>query len=137
VEAVTADLVAFLRARLDEDEQAARTLGGVTLDAYLEGGDDGWAVEGEGGIGAIIGDRNLAEHIARHDPTRVLREVEAKRQIIDEFERHEAVLRMKTLVEPARSEAAAKRDALLLVLRLLALSYADHPDYRAEGEQQP
>ena len=51
--------VAFLRARLDEDEAAAK--------AWLPFGNP---------------DSAQREHIARHDPARVLREVAAKRAIL-------------------------------------------------------
>src|SRR6266576_4463664 len=83
------DLVAFLRARVDEDEAAARL-------AAREGGtwtqDD--PVRFPGAISSLGGqvvydegapDENQAPHIARHDPARVLREVEAKRAILAEY----------------------------------------------------
>jgi len=53
-----------------------------------------------------------AEHIARHDPTRVLVECEAKRRIVAEH--HAADL------------------PEYIVLHVLALPYAEHIDYREE-----
>ncbi|SFK92400.1 hypothetical protein SAMN05216275_14152 [Streptosporangium canum] len=133
------DLVAFLRARLDEDEQTARAAHGPNWNAEKRDvayGDE-WVVS------AMT--RADAAHIARHDPARVLREVEAKRQIINE---HPALPGFKEghaytvctrcsdyrgdddrsigdrLIRPA--EAPCK------TLRLLGLLYADHPDYRQE-----
>jgi hypothetical protein len=126
---VSKDLATWLRNRLDEDEQTARDAGSVRLNAYLEGGDDGWAVETEDGgdPGAIIGDRGLAEHIARWDPARVLAEVQAKRRMIDHLE-----LAMPRLT-PLNNWGAAEMDELAgNMLQLLALPYAAHPDYRAE-----
>ncbi len=86
-------LVEFLRARLAEDDAAARAFGiGV------------WSVAGP-----------QAEHIARWDPARVLAECEAKRRIIEQ-------------VRDVKWGGFAVRDT---ILELLALPYADHPDYRA------
>jgi hypothetical protein len=79
---VTDDLVAFLRARLDEDEQAAR-------ETLWEGSGNkpDWELPSSatvdvGGDEFYAGDATIARHIARHDPARGLREVEAKRRII-------------------------------------------------------
>lgn len=58
-----------------------------------------------------------ASHIARHDPARVLREVEAKRRIVDRY---------VWLREHGDTGDVA------WVLPLLAAAYADHPDYRPE-----
>lgn len=58
-----------------------------------------------------------AEHIARHNPARVLREIDAKRRIVDRY----AWLR-----EHGDTGGAA------WVLPLLALPYADRPGYREE-----
>ena len=64
-----------------------------------------------------------AEHMARHDPARVLAECEVKRRIVD-------------LAREARETDGAgyaTADAYMRdVLRLLALPYAEHPDYRDE-----
>ena len=107
------DLVAFLRARLDEDEAAAKT-----------GSDPGWRSDGPylgwvaGGIAAQFKWTTDAAHAARHDPARVLREVAAKRAILDEAES-----------ELADDLAAVMpRDRL----RHLAAVYSDHADYRPE-----
>jgi hypothetical protein len=54
------DLIAFLQARLDEDERSAH--------AWLPFGNP---------------DAAARDHIARHDPGRVLAEVAAKRAILD------------------------------------------------------
>jgi hypothetical protein len=83
--------------------------------AELEQSDsiDGW-----------LGDR--LEHIARHDPARVLAEVAAKRRIVG----------MLSSIVPAKETNPIKsEDAVALAdwtLRLLALPYADHNDYRQE-----
>ena len=58
-------------------------------------------------------------HIARHDPARVLAEVDAKRRIIEACERIQAGIR-----DDYTADFFA--DA---VLEHLALPYADHPEY--------
>jgi hypothetical protein len=109
-------IVEFLRARIAEDEAAARESPNrrwlvqddiITL--YPEQEDEGfmsWPTRAD------------ARHAARWEPARVLREVAAKQAIIGRFEA--AV----DLGEPADPHP----------LRALAAVYADHPDYnRAWG----
>jgi len=107
------DLVAFLRARLDEDEAAAKaaTAGPWHWDDDGDSGDWGndgpdlmsesvtWMDSGGGGPhlttvlcgwghdawGVTIDDADKA-HIARNHPARALREVYAKREILGEYE---------------------------------------------------
>lgn len=90
------DLVTFLKARLNEDEKAAlTTLEGHPLAEWTAVGTPGesdlersnWAVVNVAGPddkGPWT--RAIMQHIARHDPARVLREVQAKRQIIRDYE---------------------------------------------------
>jgi hypothetical protein len=56
------------------------------------------------------------QHAARHDPARVLREVDAKRRILDAYENYD--------------REAPELDVPDSVVRLLALPYADRPGYR-------
>jgi hypothetical protein len=66
-------------------------------------------------------------HIARHDPARVLRDVAAKRRIL--------ALADKTRAWTDGSAGATAGYAAAIVsdtLRLLALPYVDHPDFRPE-----
>lgn len=81
--------------------------------------------DGEGLTPAV--EESVGPHIARHDPARVLAECEAKRRIVT---LHDAALR----AELANGDASAYGADLMHsdVLRLLALLYADHPDYRDE-----
>ena len=114
------DLVEFLLARIAEDEEAAR--------AAVDQGTPRWAVGGGGEYvhpdpppgnsyvatgpwGGGLGP--AADHIARHDPARVLAECEAKRRIVEWM-------------------SAWQQDVAVEGLRLVALPYADHPDYRDE-----
>lgn len=88
-----------------------------------------WAVaEGnaadEWGATIEIADTDAA-HIARHDPARVLAECDAKRRIVaDHASTHEC---------PKDGDSCGWWDGEPCdVIRLLALPYADHPDYRDE-----
>ena len=165
---MSSDLVAFLRARLDEDEQAARaatpgpwrwgdwstTFGTVeqrrrTLEHAPERGPFPAVATRDSSSRQVLpsledslemaGDREPYEanaaHIARHDPARVLAEVDAKRAIVDALgiaERNTADMRRMATEYRFVQVAESAQDALLYAVRLLALPYADHPDYRAE-----
>jgi hypothetical protein len=141
-------LVEWLSARLDEDERGALcatfcdpedSASGDFTEWHVDAPNPRWpvAVNVANGTAIVAAGYNGAyEHIARWDPARVLAEVAAKRAILAEVQRRDAWLNMKTLVEPARSEATAMRDALVPVVRLLALPYADRPGYRDEWRLQ-
>lgn len=120
----TLTLADFIRARLDEDEAAARGAHRDSLD------DDGQAhaTWTEASTAVMWGDVTgvdglepdyLAAHIARHDPARVLAEVAAKRELV------EALVDIET-VEAERPDQVA---SLRWAVRLLALPFVDHPDY--------
>ncbi|MCP9947244.1 DUF6221 family protein [Actinomadura madurae] len=131
--------VQFITARLDEDEQAARAalradvccweherLGGhdrlIEMYTYADGTEDSDVI-------AFFGADGLAEHTARHDPSRALREVEARRRTLarhtgkhvcpespDEWHRYEGGERVDYMIPCAD-------------LRDLAGLWADHPDH--------
>jgi hypothetical protein len=142
------DLIEFLRARLDDDEQVARAAGGdrwvermgdVTSEA-LDKGDYGprgyWVASAsfscEGEAEALH--EGHAAHIARHDPARVLAEVDAKRRILDEVVDEATGLDMSVDGDRRVGSRDTTTEPYLgtVLLRLLALPYADHPDYREE-----
>lgn len=126
------DIVAFLNARLDEDEAAATPgedwsfgFGASSHNIFNEEGDYVAVC-----IAQAIGNdpvRN-AEHIARHNPARVLREVKAKRRTMA---RHYAdddgscvgchFANDETRWAETIEECPELRD--------MASVYADHPDY--------
>jgi hypothetical protein len=127
------DLVAWLRAQLDDDDRVARATssGAWSVDPhihYLEAEDVYWDVDGEsGGWVAHVGQRSDAEHGARWDPARVLAEVDAKRRIIDLSDK------VRAWTDASAGATAGYAAALLAdTLRLLALPYADRPGYRPE-----
>jgi hypothetical protein len=78
------DLIEFIRAQLADDERVAREAGSRALTWpatgtwYLEGVEHNVVGQEE----AFCHPHNV-EHIARHDPARVLAEVDAKRRILD------------------------------------------------------
>ena len=129
------NLIAFLRARLDEDEQEALAASPGPWKANAEQ-DEVLAVDDiEVATGfALSGEqlRATVRHIVRHDPARVLRDVETKRRLIDrEVEQDRE--RWRRRVDEHR---LSFEDWMALspqeTLRLLAAPYAGHPDYRDE-----
>lgn len=138
-------LTEFLHARIAEDEEAALKLRGTgfqrwerveyerSVGGFIPNIWEDWRPHPpEGGDSRGLGYVPLSDHIARHDPARVLADCEAKRQIIAE---HSA--------KPRRSwfECAVCFDPdggpgdydfmtwPCPTLRYLALPHADHPDY--------
>lgn len=66
--------------------------------------------------------RAVADHIARHDPARVLAGCEAKRQLVESCTMGLAATEEAQLGWEAQGDTA---------LRILAAEYADHADYDA------
>lgn len=141
---MTADLVAFLRARLDDDEQAARAAMGINLMAAWRRGkpvarweyrpDSGAIWDGPTGeVQRALRVRFTwaaeAQHIVRHDPVRVLAEVDAKRRMLTAITTD--VQGMAELIVSEWGEGGYESVPGKL-LCLLALPYAAHPDYRLE-----
>ncbi|MFD6113614.1 DUF6221 family protein [Streptomyces yangpuensis] len=131
---MTDALVQFLRARLDEDEQTARnaTPGGWST-RNLGRHDLSAVIQGAAMLAQTDSPHGAADglHIARHDPARVLAEVDAKRRLLE-------------LCSPPLVEVTGPGDGARQfvpgegkpwgddVMRLLALPYASHRDYRED-----
>lgn len=136
------DLIEFLRARLDERARAA--------EAATPGP---WHVDTGTVYATSYGDQIVdytesAEHVAANDPTFVLADVDAKRQILDEHpelwrdigwledgDEAYAELPVCERCVPKHSHYRTRAEVPeypCRTLRLLALPYAGHPDYRAE-----
>lgn len=77
---MTNELVAFLKARLDEEADLARRCAGAGVPTT-------WTAHGvavDFGQGGLTGFHTvIAQHVALHDPVRVLREVEAKQRVLN------------------------------------------------------
>lgn len=151
------DLVEFLRARLDEDGAAVRKhscaldcMGRIHQDWHRvqlarERGDtvERLAAMGLGleNVGAWNPDGEHTIHPdSMHgtalDPARVLREVEAKRRIVEQWATHEALDRETFDAEGEHARSLVSlRAAYWDACRELAAVYADHPDYRPEWAQ--
>ena len=99
-------LVVFLLARLDEDESAARA---VLLDReFLP-------------FESIM---QTADHGARHGPLRVLREVAAKRAVVQ---------RCRDVLQAQRDGFHVGRtDVAAVLIAALASVFAEHPDFHSE-----
>ncbi|MBT2385616.1 DUF6221 family protein [Streptomyces sp. ISL-11] len=137
---MTVHLVAFLRARLDEDEQTARAaqpapwvrhdhVAGVHANDATDERPYGSAVADCRRVPGGYGVTN-AEHIVRHQPARVLADVAARRAVLDLYEEPEASDALPDSVN--RFTSSIQRHVIGEVLPHLALPYADHPDYREE-----
>lgn len=150
-----AELIAFLRARLDEDEQTAREAAVWWGDSDDPGEAPHWRPvpcghiwnDHDGSIADEVADRHAA-HIARHDPARVLADVESKRRIIDLHKITVEKLSVPPYDEMTGDPNPDEYDAYCAVcgyvwvnndptqacmtLRLLAEPFSDHPDYRDE-----
>lgn len=119
------DLAVFLRARLDEDDAAAQRV----RSSWRQIGETGVIVASDGERAEECANGNwagIAEHIVRHDPARVLREIQAHRTTVDEYD--------IALGAPAATDQAAywkgHAETLREVCLRLATVHADHPDYR-------
>lgn len=136
------DLVQWLRAQLDDDERTAREAGGASWEELPVSGwvhtsalpASEWQPPGYDhhvASAPLPADR---AHIVRHDPARVLREIDAKRQIIDECAHwHDKLAREAVDPSPVPFPALGEvLDAVTPILRALALPYADRPGYREE-----
>ncbi len=118
-------LADFLLARIAEDEAAARAAltwqRADPADRWTEA--DGALYDGQGhNMAGFVGD-DVAPHIARWDPARVLAECEAKRRFVRNAQAWD-----NTSGDNAQQVARE----LLRMMRLLAVPYADRPGYREE-----
>lgn len=112
------DLASFLLARIAEDEAVARAATPSPWVPDSQGwkdSDDDWIIV------APYHDLDVsdedAKHVTRWHPARVLAECEAKRRIVEQY------------VDAVNRGKWATCSALEKVLPVLALPYADHPDY--------
>jgi hypothetical protein len=138
---VTDSITDWLREQLDEDERTARA---ATPGPWEQSGigEYGWGVSfSRPGAGVEAEDsdqgRADADFIAAHDPARVLREIDAKRQIVAEHptasgwdgQSGDGYV-CRTCAEITGSGELSGGPYPCTTLRLLALPFADWPGYR-------
>jgi len=133
-ESATSSLTDFLLARIAEDEAAATAI--YDHDRWIVEEDDNgdeWVTEVDRADQhwrvAMLRRTGVADHIARHDPARVLAECEARRRIVEYA--HSVQGGLERMAPMSQGEWVIERH----ILGLLALPYADHPDYREEWNQ--
>lgn len=124
------DLITWLRAQLDRQERYARKASPGPWKANAEHDEviavddlvlaDGFALN-EPQLRATV------DHIVENDPDRVLREVEAKRRIIEA-----AVVAWNESCNPTDDFWVSIVPTLKAVVRNLAMPYCDRPGYRDE-----
>jgi Family of unknown function (DUF6221) len=96
-------LVTFLLARITEDEM-------IALSAI-----------GSGEVVELKATEQVAQHMCRHDPDRVLREAAAKRAIV-------ALWATGARAEKAGRGRAVERVPVAVIVHLVS-AYSDHPDF--------
>ncbi|MFJ7100157.1 DUF6221 family protein [Streptomyces albogriseolus] len=125
------ELVRWLGVQLDEDERIARVAANELegLELGSEWRYDGRSVETVRERTMVaVGSQDFMEpgvggHVAEHDPARVLREIDAKRELLRQYEH------LKYEVMPDDLTGVWAFEA---VLRAHALVYAGRPGYRDE-----
>ncbi|MFF9138475.1 DUF6221 family protein [Streptomyces albogriseolus] len=123
--------------QLDEDERTAREAGGAAWEELPVSGwvhtsplpDTEWQPPGYDHHVASAPLSSDRAHIVRHDPARVLREIDAKQRIIQV---HNARDSWGMCVACPRDEKGAMQVEIedCPILRALALPYADRPGYK-------
>jgi hypothetical protein len=141
---VSKDLIDWLRAQFDVDERVARAAQDLERDVF-----DGTGVivmHAATGTRSVTLSSAVAIHIADHDPARVLREVEAFRKILEQYE--VAAKRLDRLNQRAAAGAATEHEMSqraiegiranesYKALRLVAAIFSDRPGYREEWRPQ-
>ncbi|WP_433701762.1 DUF6221 family protein [Nocardiopsis sp. CA-288880] len=168
-------IVEFLAARLEEEEQAAKAAADASgydtwLSIGIEAGPDDdakWTAIADRSWGIVAphpdppdddtfyelggelfrqrGSRGLTDHIARHDPARVLREIAAKQAIVAaylpsgedphpglpciNYEGQDPETYSEWDTCSRHIKASERRIHHDYVIRLLAVVHSDHPDY--------
>ncbi|MDP9870220.1 MULTISPECIES: DUF6221 family protein [Streptosporangium] len=132
------ELIAFLHVRLDEDEQAARLASEVYGKSWwwnpsyglVQGDQD----DSEATSIFAVGEETVAEvwsevgtHTARNDPDRILREIEAKREILALYEGAQLSAQVSEGTILAGG-TRVRRGAHKAVVQVLALPYSDYQE---------
>ncbi|MEU1280787.1 DUF6221 family protein [Streptomyces sp. NPDC005805] len=121
-----ADMVAFIQARLAEEEQIARDAGGESWRCPAD-------VPGEvhdrtSGIAFTVRGAGYDRHIALQDPARTLARIETSRVLMGEYVE---VAHLDT-DRPAADFDSGRAVGLGFAVRQLAAEWAGHPGYQAK-----
>lgn len=114
------DIIEFLTARIDEDENTARAAGSGEHWIMARRTDRGHLIASDFADEIAVASPSARHHIVRWDPARVLAEVASKRLLLGEIER----ITMRSEQDDQELERPAGR-----TLRALASAYAEHPDF--------
>jgi Family of unknown function (DUF6221) len=117
----------FLLGRIAEDKR-------IATDAALSSGKERWTTADLPGAGPPH--ERTAEHVSHHDPARVLAECTAKRRVVLACrdirpDYHFLGTRPRGMADFPLAPSDQHQLAAV-TLALLALPYADHPEYRPE-----
>ena len=136
---MSTDLIAFIRARLDEREQTARQLS--------ETSPGPWWLDSREAVDAVLRDANgewvndvwtrdviNLPYLVQNDPAYVLADIESKRKIIDRYLAF-VHLRQNQYTGPPEVIQGI-RAQLLSILKEMAEVYSDHPDYQPTWRPQ-
>ncbi|MFC9427069.1 DUF6221 family protein [Streptomyces sp. NPDC059255] len=121
-----AGLMAFVRARLDEEERIARDAGGDAWRCPPE--QPGEIHDRTGSIAFSLRTHGYDRHIARQDPACTLRRVETSRVLLDEY----AEVAALDVDRPGDSFADGRAVGLGFVVRQMAAEHAHHRDYQVK-----
>ncbi|MER6533001.1 DUF6221 family protein [Streptomyces sp900105755] len=139
------DLTHWLHAQLDEDERIAQAAcwdeqSDVWTARPPQASYEQYTVEDYLGDGVVVvrpenaDDDGVGQHVARHDPARVQREIDAKRRIMECHESWVADNGDTICGRCGREHVDGRPGGHFpcQTLRLIALPYADRPGYREE-----
>lgn len=141
------DIVEFLRERYDEIEAAANAVAAALSDSesccicHPDAGVDVAEWRWHGGTSCLVlascarrgialvesawAPDEIGEHVALHDPAEVMRDIAAKRKILDLYEENAH----NDNDDDPYEWATGRAQGLGEVVRLLTQQFADHPDF--------
>ncbi|GGJ74658.1 hypothetical protein GCM10011583_02620 [Streptomyces camponoticapitis] len=120
------NMLAFVRARLDEEEQVARAAGGESWRCPPEA--PGEVHDRSGGISFSVRTQGYDRHIALQDPARTLRRIETSRVLLGEY----AEIAHLDVDRPQHDFPSGRAVGMGFVVRQMAAEYAGHPEYQAK-----
>lgn len=130
------ELTAFMNARLAEDQAAAKACADLESAAWRPVDENVRSHDGGGSDVVVALERETAEHIARHDPGRALREVAAKRArlalMTEAHAEMDKLLADKHAGDVERAMAIGRARAATVAVKHDAAIWNGHADYRAE-----